>query len=848
MAALGSQSIASSYEQLLHVDRDGGGNTTTLVDIKDGDNGTTFALQLATDKAQINGALTIDANATDGTALTIDSEAQDGQGIYMDVSQQTSGYGIIINDVGTSRTTGGALYINSSQNNSGTRKLVEIKNDHTGATGTTALHIQQDSTAPALVALGNVGIGTASPDGTVHIHTASSGSVDARTDADDLVVENSAHGGISILTPDDQFSNLVFGSPSDSRGAVLDYSHSTKVLNIGSDVASGQVVFKVASGTEAMRIDASGNVGIGTASPTSSYETTLHIHESAGSSAIKMSNNTTGSANTDATDLIAYGNDFYIWNRESGSQLIFGTNATTRFKLDDNSRISLSNNDAGDYNTVFGYSAGASLQSGGDKNLIIGHEAGDAITTGDFNSVLGYQSGTDLTTGERNVFLGHGSGANVTEATHNTAIGMGALGNVTNHVIGTVALGYNALPASGLTTGANYTIAIGYSSLASLTSGSGNTAIGYSALYPLTTGNYNTAVGYEALNSMNSGEESCTAVGYQAGSNLDGGVNNTFVGGATTVNSATNDNCTIIGQGSVSGGSNSATLGYAVTGQAANSVTLGNANVTAVYMAQDSGATVHAGGMFINDSTNGNMTTGLTINQGAADDEILALKSSDVAHGITGVTETDTYGYFKKDESDGGLIMMGFKDADGSAYHAVYIRGNQGEAATTTKSTSGRGVVAIDAMVKDGSTGAEAVGSDGNILSISTADTVRFIFDAEGSGHADVEWVTYSDSRLKSSIEDIPYGLDEILKLKPKRFDKQSGCFNDDGEIELEDNKKKMVGFLAQEVKAVVPEIVKDIDEKESFYSMDDGKLVSVLVKAVQELSAKVTELESKLK
>ena len=49
MAALGAQSIASSYEQLLHVDRDGGGNTTTHVSIKDGDNGTTFGFTIASD-------------------------------------------------------------------------------------------------------------------------------------------------------------------------------------------------------------------------------------------------------------------------------------------------------------------------------------------------------------------------------------------------------------------------------------------------------------------------------------------------------------------------------------------------------------------------------------------------------------------------------------------------------------------------------------------------------------------------------------------------------------------------------------------------------------------------------
>ena len=55
MASLTSQSIAGSYEQLLHVDRDGGGNGTTLVDVKDGDNGTTFALKLAQFHAEIRG-------------------------------------------------------------------------------------------------------------------------------------------------------------------------------------------------------------------------------------------------------------------------------------------------------------------------------------------------------------------------------------------------------------------------------------------------------------------------------------------------------------------------------------------------------------------------------------------------------------------------------------------------------------------------------------------------------------------------------------------------------------------------------------------------------------------------
>jgi len=53
MAKLEGQSIASSYDQLLHVDTEGGGNTTTHVSVKDGNNDTTFALTLATDAVMI---------------------------------------------------------------------------------------------------------------------------------------------------------------------------------------------------------------------------------------------------------------------------------------------------------------------------------------------------------------------------------------------------------------------------------------------------------------------------------------------------------------------------------------------------------------------------------------------------------------------------------------------------------------------------------------------------------------------------------------------------------------------------------------------------------------------------
>ena len=49
MAKLEGQTVAASYDQLLHVDRDGGGNSTTHVSVKDGDNETTFGFTIASD-------------------------------------------------------------------------------------------------------------------------------------------------------------------------------------------------------------------------------------------------------------------------------------------------------------------------------------------------------------------------------------------------------------------------------------------------------------------------------------------------------------------------------------------------------------------------------------------------------------------------------------------------------------------------------------------------------------------------------------------------------------------------------------------------------------------------------
>jgi len=141
--------------------------------------------------------------------------------------------------------------------------------------------------------------------------------------------------------------------------------------------------------------------------------------------------------------------------------------------------------------------------------------------------------------------------------------------------------------------------------------------------------------------------------------------------------------------------------------------------------------------LFVNENANADMTTGLTINQGAADDEALALKSSDVAHAMTGVAEADTFGAFTKVEAtSGGLQVSGLKDADGAAGLALVLVGRLGEAADTTDITTSDACVHIQGQVTDGGTGVTGAAATGNILVIENDSTVRLLVKGNGVLHA----------------------------------------------------------------------------------------------------------------
>tara|TARA_R100001530_G_scaffold24973_2_gene20188 strand:+ start:99 stop:965 length:867 start_codon:yes stop_codon:yes gene_type:complete len=153
--------------------------------------------------------------------------------------------------------------------------------------------------------------------------------------------------------------------------------------------------------------------------------------------------------------------------------------------------------------------------------------------------------------------------------------------------------------------------------------------------------------------------------------------------------------------------------------------------------------TESGGNVFIGDTAtaNGNMTEGLTIHQGAADNEIFALKSSDVAHGRTGVTETDTYFSIKKTTpgSTGGGATMNImsENAANQTVWATYVAGGT---ATTNKTTaSAQALIQFDVSGHNDANAGADVTDNGNIFGVTArtggAFEMQFMVDEDGDLH-----------------------------------------------------------------------------------------------------------------
>jgi len=272
MATLTGTTIAGSYKDLLKIAEASkqAGLDTTLRAVEDGD-ATASALNLSTTSASIghtvttsdagSKALFIDAN-TSGVA------AQDSTGLHIDFDRTVAGSGTAAhNDIGID------LDVNSAS--LGTSSLVGMDIDVVGAasgtstaTGLAVTVGSADTNYAAVFSGGNVGIGTNSPDFQLEVEA------NTTSYSKMLSIKNIHATGIPLIAIGDDMG-------ADDGCAILGYDNSNNVAWLGVNGAS------IGTG---LHVKKSGNVGIGTSSPSfySASYAGLHVYHSNNPAILKV--------------------------------------------------------------------------------------------------------------------------------------------------------------------------------------------------------------------------------------------------------------------------------------------------------------------------------------------------------------------------------------------------------------------------------------------------------------------------------------------------------------------------------------------------------------------------------
>lgn len=164
------------------------------------------------------------------------------------------------------------------------------------------------------------------------------------TFAADIVDCSSNTRTFRFINPDGAGRSLYSGATFTITKLNPSSSTSTTADNLGNHIATNNIQLNSNylsndGGNEGIRIDNSGNVGIGTTSPTSYASNTLQVN-GASSASIKITNTASGVGNADGLDLYQGLTDSYLWNRNNG-MMSFGTNNGERMRITNGGNVGI---------------------------------------------------------------------------------------------------------------------------------------------------------------------------------------------------------------------------------------------------------------------------------------------------------------------------------------------------------------------------------------------------------------------------------------------------------------------------------------------------------------------------
>lgn len=363
-----------------------------------------------------------------------------------------------------------------------------------------------------------------------------------------------------------------------------------------------------------LAVSSTGDVGIGTSSPSEKLDVVGQMNLDDGSNNVMISSGnsslTTGIQNTAVGLRAGINLTTGLKNTAIGADALYAaTTATTDsntavghsalYEVTGNANVGIGrnaglksgtanvavgsycvNNTTGSYNVGVGYNALTGGVGSTFSNTVgIGYQALFDLTTGADNTAVGFRASFNLTTGGFNVSLGSFTLYSNQTGSGNTSVGYAAAYSATggsntavgyltaynggqeNAALGAYALQYNTgnnnvaiglSAARGVsgTSSFSNTVAVGREALYSLTTGTNNTAVGHQALTSLTTGTNNTAVGYQSMLNSTTGDNN-TAVGHQASYSLTTGIYNVSLGKSALYANQTGANNTGIGYGAI---------------------------------------------------------------------------------------------------------------------------------------------------------------------------------------------------------------------------------------------------------------------------------------------------------